>query len=88
MKSLLITLLVVLAPVVWLLFRPRLAVVKTRLGTAMRIVGPLYLAIIVVRLVTSPLSENQLELAGLSVAFFAGLWVVVWLITRSLASHE
>jgi hypothetical protein len=86
LKAFVLTALVLCIPLFALaywLFRPRLMVVRDRLATAIKITGILYVAIIAYRLVTSDISPEQLQTAGLSLLFFGGIWVAVWLITRS-----
>jgi hypothetical protein len=85
-KGLFLTTLVLCIPLFALaywLFRPRLMVVRDRLALALKITGVLYLAIIAYRMATSDISTEQLQTAGLSLAFFGAIWVVAWAITRS-----
>ncbi|HEX2923356.1 MAG TPA: hypothetical protein VHS28_04940 [Chloroflexota bacterium] len=87
MKAFVLTTLILCIPLFALaywLFRPKLMTVRDRLATAIKITGVLYLAIIGYRLVTSDITPEQLRTAGLSLLFFGGIWVVVWLITRSM----
>ncbi len=91
MKGLILTAIILSVPLgglLYWLYRPRLFVLKTRLGRALKVAGVLYLAIIAYRLSTSSITPEQLQVAGLSLAFFAGVWVVAWIITRSLASRR
>ncbi len=88
MKLQIFALLVAVSPVLWLLFRPRLALLKTRLTRAFRIAAPIYLGFIVLRLATSPVTTDELQTAGLWLAGFAAVWLVAWVITRSLARHH
>jgi hypothetical protein len=84
-KALLLTTLVLCIPLFALsywLFRPRLMVLRNRLALALKITGVLYLTIIVYRLVTSDIRTEQLQTAGLSLAFFGTIWVAAWAITR------
>ncbi len=88
MKGLLLTTIILSVPLAGLaywMFRPRLLLVRTRLGRALRVAGILYLAIVGYRLATSSVTSDQLEAAGLSLAFFGGVWVIAWIVTRTLA---
>ncbi len=87
MKGIILTTLVLCIPLsalAYWLFRPRLMVVRDRLATAVKITGILYLAMIGYRLVTSGITPEQLQTAGLSLLFFGGIWVAVWLVTKSV----
>ncbi len=88
MKGFFLTTIVLLVPLAALgywMFRPRLAVVQARLSRAFRVAGVLYLAILAFRLARSGVTSNQLDVAGLSLAFFGTIWVIAWIITRALA---
>ncbi len=90
MKGLILTTIVLLVPLAGLaywLFRPRLLILRTRMALALKVVGVLYLAMIIYRLSTSGISQEQLQVAGLSMAFFGGVWAIAWLVTRSLANR-
>ncbi len=90
MKGLLLTTIILSVPLAGLaywMFRPKLLVVRTRLNRALKVAGILYLAIIVYRFATSDITSNQLGTAALSLAFFGGIWVIAWVITRSLANR-
>ncbi|MHB0869322.1 MAG: hypothetical protein ACYC66_04570 [Chloroflexota bacterium] len=90
MKGLIYTLLVLSVPLLGLaywLWRPRLQVVKSRMQLVMKVTAVVYLTIIAARMATSNVSQEQLQVIGLSTAFFLGVWVVAWLVTRSLANR-
>ncbi len=85
MKLAVIYLLVILAGVSWLFFRPRLAAMVARFGLALRVATVAYFLMLVGRLVTTGVDQDQMELAIGSVLFFAAFWGIAWLITRSMA---
>ncbi len=88
MKGLVLTTVILLVPLLGLilwLYRPRLALLRARLSLALKVTAVLYLALIAFRLAASGIDQRQLQVAGLSLVFFAGLWVVAWLVTRNLA---
>ncbi|MGE5619909.1 MAG: hypothetical protein ACM3US_11705 [Sphingomonadaceae bacterium] len=90
MKGFIYALIVLSVPLLGLaywLWRPRLQVMRSRMRLAMKATAVVYLAIIVARMATSDVSQEQLQVIGLSAAFFVGLWVVAWLVTRSLAKR-
>ncbi len=88
MKNLIVAIIVLWIPLLGLgywLFRPRFAPVLARFRLAVKVAGVLYVAILGYRLTTSNTTSTQLETAALSFAFFGGLWVLAWIVTRSLA---
>lgn len=88
MKGLILTTLILSLPLLGLaywLFRPRLALLRARLSLALKVTGVLYVALVGYRLATSDINQEQLKVAGLSLAFFGGVWVIAWLVTRALA---
>lgn len=66
-------------------YRSRLGNLKARFGTAIKLLGIVYLVSIAYQLASTDIDHHQLQVAALSLAFFGGIWVVVWLITRSIA---
>lgn len=78
MKSLIIVVLIALAAITWFFFRARVA-------RAVRLATLAYLAFMAVRIATSDIDREQLQLAGLTLLFFASVWGVAWLVTRSMA---
>ena len=78
MKSLIIVALIALAAITWLFFRARVV-------RAVRLATLAYLAFMAVRIATSDIDRDELQLAGLTLVFFVGVWGVAWLVTRSLA---
>ncbi len=85
MKQTAIVFLILLVPVVWLLYRPKLAIFKARLGRGVRIAAVVYFLILAVRLSTSEINEEQLAMAGVLLLVFVGVWGVAWLVTRGIA---
>jgi hypothetical protein len=80
-----VVLLIMVAGVSWLFFRPRLAAFMARLGLALRVATVVYLVLLVVRLARTGIDADQLRIGGISVLFFGGLWAVAWLVARSIA---
>jgi drug/metabolite transporter superfamily protein YnfA len=88
MKGFILTTIILSVPLAGLaywMFKPRFLVVRARLGRAFKVAGGVYLAIIAYRLATSNISQTQLDVAGLTLAFFGGVWVLAWIVTRALA---
>lgn len=77
----------VLAMSLWV-FRSRLGYLKSRLGLAIKLLGVVYLVSIAYRLTNFDADHQQLRTAALSLAFFGGIWIVAWFITRSMAKHD
>lgn len=76
----------ILAMSLWI-YRSRLGYLKARLGMVIKLLAVVYLASIVYQLVNFDLDHHQLQIAAFSLAFFGGIWVVAWLITRSMAKR-
>ncbi len=90
MKGLILTTIILSVPLAGLaywMFKPRLLVLRARLNRALKVAGILYLAFIAYRLATSSVTHEQLQVAGLSLAFFGGVWLVAWVVTRALANR-
>jgi len=68
-------------------FRSRMAVLRARLGTAVKLLALLYAVTIAYHLANSEIDQQQLQTAALSLAFFGCVWLVAWLITRSMAGN-
>lgn len=84
MKQSTITLLILLAPILWLLFRPRLAVLRSRFALALRIGIPVYFGLIIFQLSQSEFTDDQLVVAAFSLAIFGGVWLAAWLVTSRM----
>ncbi len=84
MKQSTITLLILLAPVVWLLLRPKLSTVRTRLRLAAQVALVGYFALLALRLYQMGVDENQVLTAAASILVFGGVWVIVWLVTSRM----
>jgi len=77
----------VLAISLWI-YRSRLGYLKAQLGMLIKLVGVVYLASIAYQLINSDIDHHQLQVAAFSIVFFGGIWVIAWLITRSMTKHS
>ena len=84
MKLSAIVFIILLVPVIWLLYRPRLAIFRARFARAVQIGGIAYFLILGLKLWTSGVDEQQLILAGASILLFIGVWVAAWIVTRTI----
>ncbi|MGI5836701.1 MAG: hypothetical protein ACOX87_09455 [Chloroflexota bacterium] len=67
-------------------YRSRLGYLKNRIGMAIKLLGAVYLASIAYQLINFDMDHYQLKVAAISLAFFAGIWVIAWFITRSMTT--
>jgi hypothetical protein len=87
-KQSILVLLVLMAGVSWLFFRPKLVMFMARLGLALRVATVVYFILLAWRLVAGGIDQEQLEIAIISLLFFGGLWGLAWLVTRSMAKSR
>lgn len=90
MKLLISTLLLLSVPVLLVILRvfsSRLGLLRARLALAVKLLGVAYLVSLAYRLANSDIDHQGLQTAGLSLAFFGGIWLLAWLVTRSMAER-
>ncbi len=88
MKQTTITLLLLLAPIAWLLLRPRFSVLKARLRLAGQVGFVAYFGLLAYRLTQTGVSQDELVVAAIAIAIFGGAWGIAWLVTRTLAHRR
>lgn len=76
---------IVVAPLLWLLYRPRFAGLKARVQRAVRVAFVLYFVLLAFRFAQAGVDDDQLMLAAASLLILGGVWVALWLITRAVA---
>ena len=62
--------------------------IRARAGRTLKLLALAYLGVVGARLAQSGIDQEQWTLAGFSFAFFAGLWGLAWLITRSVEKRR
>lgn len=85
MKQAVIAFVILVAPLLWLLYRPRFSGLRVRLRRAIRVAFVLYFILLGFRFTQTGLDEDQLMLAGASFLVLGGVWVAAWLVTKAVA---
>ena len=85
MKQTALAFVILVAPLLWLLYRPRFAGLKARLQRAIRVAFVLYFILLGIRFAQTGIDEEKLLLAGASVLVLGGVWLAAWLVTKSVA---